>query len=623
MTFAAALARKGSVAHRLIIRLGVVGLVLALLMAVGLILADYHITTQRAEERFRQIEAGYLASVTENVWLQDAERLAQLVTGIRQFPYVQLVRVTDEGGAVLAEEGGREDSDELTASYPLTRNYSGRDLDIGRLDVSVSKSRMLTPVIHRAGLLFLANIVLMAGILATLYWQVYRLIAQPLARIAAHVRHMNLDKADWEMPLDAPHDELKDLAAAYAEMRHAIERGYHAVQSREEHLRILFDNSPVSLWEEDFSRVKTELESLRGQVVGGMEAYLDSHPDVVDRCAAQVVVVNVNAATLALHNAPNRAALLGNLEKTFTPTSRQAFARQIMAIWNGETQLSVEGEVKTLDGDPRTVVVHWRVPPGHEERLDRVLVALENITDRKTAERALAASVDKLMRTNRELERMTEITAHDLQEPVRGIVSFSQLLERRVGRTLDADTHELLDYLAKAGRRMQEQIHGLLTYAQTAPLDGRIGPTPLDAPLRLALKGLADQIGRGGASVEVGPLPRVMGDPQLLADLFTRLIDNGLKFTRAESRPRIEITATTGDGMVTVAVADHGIGILPSYAGDVFQVFRRLHGPDQFPGIGIGLAICRKIVERLGGRIWIDTSVTEGCTIRFTLPEAP
>lgn len=623
MTFISSLARKNSVAHRLIVRLGGVGLVLAIIMATGLVTADYHITSNRTEERFRQIEAGYLASVAENVWLQDRERLAQLVAGIGQFPYVQLVRVTDEAGAVMAQSGSREDADEIVKTFPLTRFYSARELGIGRLDVSVSKSRMLTPVYHRAGLLFLANIALMAGILATLYWQVYRLITQPLSHMAAHVRHTNLDKTDWEMPADNLHDELSDLATAYAEMRRAIERGFHDLQAREEHLRLLFDNSPVSLWEEDFSEVKKAVESLHGAIGGGLDGHLAHHPDFIDRCAALVRVINVNAATLALHNASSAEALLGNLEKTFTPASRQAFARQLVAIWNGETQLSVEGEVKTLDGAPRVVVVHWRVTPGHEDRLDRVLVALENVTERKAAEQALAASMEKLISTNHDLERMTEIAAHDLQEPVRGIVSFSQLLERRIGSTLDGETRDLLVYLKAAGHRMQDQVRGLLAYAQTAPLGTPVEPVELNDGLCRALEEMQGEIGRRSASVKAGALPRVMGNTQLLADLFTRLIDNGLKFTRNEFSPRIEIGASMDRDMVTVAVTDHGIGILPSYADDVFQVFRRLHGPEQFPGIGIGLAICRKIVERLGGRIWIDTTVTEGCTIRFTLPKAP
>ncbi|ARJ65641.1 two-component sensor histidine kinase [Magnetospirillum sp. ME-1] len=623
MTFMSSLARKNSVAHRLIIRLGSVGLVMAMAMAAGLVAADYHIATSRTEERFQQIEAGYLASVAENVWLQDHERLAQLVAGIGQFPYVQQVRVTDEAGTVMAESGTREDPDEIARSFPLTRFYSARELGIGRLDISVSKGRMLMPVYHRAGLLFLANIALMAGILAALYWQVYTLVAQPLSRMAAHVRHANLDTGEWKMLPGDLHDELNELAMAYADMRRAIERGYHALQAREEHLRLLFDNSPVSLWEEDFSEVKKAILSLDGAIGGGLDGHLAHHPDFIDRCAALVKVINVNAATLALHKAPSAAALLGNLEKTFTPASRQAFARQLVAIWNGETQLSVEGEVKTLDGEPRVVVVHWRVTPGHEDSLDRVLVALENVTERKAAEQALAASMEKLISTNHELERMTEITAHDLQEPVRGIVSFSQLLERRMGPTLDGETRDLLAYLKAAGHRMQDQVRGLLTYAQTAPMGTAMEPVGLDEALRRALKDLQGEIERRSASVKAGALPRVMGNAQLLADLFTRLIDNGLKFTRSESSPRIEIAASLDGDMVTVSVTDHGIGILPSYADDVFQVFRRLHGPEQFPGIGIGLAICRKIVERLGGRIWVDTMVTEGCTIRFTLPRAP
>jgi signal transduction histidine kinase len=623
MTFVTALARRDSVVHQLTIRLGMAGLCIAVLLAVIVVIADYRISRQRAEARFQQIESGYLASIRENVWLQDGERLRQLVEGIRQFPNVQLVQVLDEDGTVLAESGALADKDDLRNSFPLSRGYLGRDIAIGRLDVSMSLGEIRRPVLQRAWLAFVGNIILMAGILGVLYWQVYRLVTHPLSKMADHVRHMDLERTDFAPPLKTSLAELKELDAAYRDMRQTIDLGYHAIQSREEHLRILFDNSPVSLWEEDFSQVKAELDELRAHYTGRIEDYLAANPHFVEFCASLVAVVRVNDATLALHTATSQQDLLGKLTKTFTPASMGAFARQIVAIWNGEAHLSVESEVKTLDGRTRQVVVHWSVPPGHGDRLDRVLVALENITDRKAAEHALADSLDRLINTNRELERLTEIAAHDLQEPMRNIVSFSQLLERKLGAGLDSEGRELFEFLAKAARRTQEQMSGLLAYAQAAPLGTPLSPTPLDKALQAATARLRSEIAGREAIVESGRLPSVLGNAELLADLFHRLLDNALKFHHADTKPRVSITATVADGMAWVAVSDCGIGILPSYADTVFQIFKRLHGPEEYGGIGVGLAICRKLVERQGGKIWVDTSVSEGCTIRFTLPAAP
>lgn len=623
MTFMSSLSRRDSVVRRLTVRLGIVGLLMAVSLAAGLVLADLQISRIRAESRLAQIAAGYLEGISENVWLQDSIRLAQLADGIQRFPNIQQVLVLDEKGKILAESGNLADAEELRTAYPLSHTYRDRDIAIGRLEVSMSLPEIRRPVFQRAWLMILGNILLMSGILAALYWQVYGMVTHPLAKMATHVRHMNLEKSDGAAALVMPVAELRELDEAFREMRQTIDLGYHAIQSREEHLRILFDNSPVSLWEEDFSRVKAELDELRERLEGRFEDYLAANPYFIEFCAGLVEVVRVNNATLALHGATSQQELLGALTTTFTPASLLAFRRQIEAIWTGERHLSVEAEVKTLGGLPRKVMVHWSVPPGHGERLDRVIVALENITERKAAEQALALSVDRLITTNRDLERLTEIAAHDLQEPMRNIVSFAQLLERKLSGALDQEERELFAFLTNAARRTQDQMRGLLTYAQTAPLGTPLGPTQLDQPLKTAMSKLAGDIARSGAIIESGRLPQVIGNNDLLSDLFIRLFDNSLKFCPPDTTPHVSVSATVSDGLALVALRDNGIGILPSYADTVFQIFRRLHGPDEYGGVGVGLAICRKIIERQGGRIWIDTSVSEGCTVCFTLPIAP
>lgn len=611
-------------ARRLLVRLGVFGLGLSLLITALAIVVDYHLLRERVTERFGQIKVSYLSSVTENLWLQDVERLGQLVNGIQHLPYVQLVEVTGPDGAVLASAGARDDSDELSERFPLWRDYLGRAFEIGHLTISVSRGSLRRAVAERAWMVLLTNVALVAGILAILYWQVHVLLTAPLIRMA----HIARDQRGRDpghptaltLPPDMANDELYDLAGAYRDTHRDLQSNYLALKENEARLRILFDQSPVSLWEEDFSQVKSYLDQLRTVRTQDLADYLRTHPGVVADCAALVRVIDVNAATLVLHGAASQDALLGNLDKTLTPGSLDAFSRQLLAIWHGEAKIEVEGEVAALNGERRDVVVHWAVPPGHGERLDRVIVALENVTERKAAERTLSDTIATLRRTNAELERFTEIASHDLQEPVRSIVSFSQLLERRLQDGLDQESRELLGFLMVAARRMQAQTRGLLEYSRIGALGGVTEAVDLNPVVESALAALSRPVAEAKAVVRVGPLPRVSGNAVLLAELFRQVLDNAIKFTLPGVPPTIEVSGTVEDGIAQVSVTDNGIGIAPAYAEDVFQIFRRLHGPDHYSGAGIGLAICRKIADRLGGRIWVDTGRHDGCSIHLAIP---
>ena len=615
---------RNPLARRLVLRLGVVGVVVSLVITALAVAVDYHLVVDRAMERFDQVEQSYLASIVENTWLQDGERLGALVLGIRNLPYMERVAVFDQDGSVLASAGQMGAGDLISRSFVLSRTYLGQPRVIGRLEVSASLVKIRRPVVERAWLVLLANLTIVFTVSAILYWQTYPLVSLPLARMAGYARMVGrsdlTDPPAIPLEAGAANDEFYELAQAFNEMRDEIRRSYLAMLESESRHRMLFTSSPISLWEEDFSRVKMALETLRAEIGGDLSSYLSAHPEALSGFVGMVQVLDVNDATLALHRAPDHQALLGDLGRTLTEDSAGAFQRQLLAIWHGEWELSLESQIRTLDGDFRDVIVHWSVPTGHRDRFDRVIVALEDITERKTTERSLSVTVEKMVQANSELERFAYVAAHDLREPVRGIVSFAQLLERRLSGQIDKDAEDFLHFLIAAANRMQQQVQGLLDYSRAGTGGRGYALVDMDQVLASVWESLAEHISASHAVVEADPLPEVVGDASQLAEVFRNLLGNALKFAREGVAPVIRVSAERVNGDWVFSVRDNGIGIDPRYASEIFQVFRRLHGVGVYPGAGIGLATCRRIIERHGGRIWVAPKPDQGATLSFSLP---
>jgi PAS domain S-box-containing protein len=250
-----------------------------------------------------------------------------------------------------------------------------------------------------------------------------------------------------------------------------------------------------------------------------------------------------------------------------------------------------------------------------------LIIVGRDISERKRQEEILRFTAEKLERSNIDLERFAHVAAHDLQEPCRTICSYAQLLERHYADQLQGAGKEYLEFLIGGAQRMRALIQGLLSYSR---LDAAALPfvtLPLDPLLDHVLADLEAAIDAANATISVNrPLPVVRGDPAQLRQLLANLVSNALKFRTDGRPPRVEIAAQAEGRTCRVSIADNGIGIAPDYATSVFEVFRRLHGPDHYPGTGIGLAICKRIVEAHGGRIWIDSTEGHGCTVTFTLP---
>ena len=236
-----------------------------------------------------------------------------------------------------------------------------------------------------------------------------------------------------------------------------------------------------------------------------------------------------------------------------------------------------------------------------------------DVSERRRAERAV-----ELERSNAELEAFAYVASHDLQEPLRMVTSYVQLLARRYQGRLDADADEFIGYAVAGATQMQELINDLLTYARVG---GRAKHerVALDICLDRALSQLRGALDECGAAVTRDELPVVFGDELEFTQLFQNLIANALKF-RAEAAPVIHIGARTGDGEWMLWVSDNGIGIPAEYQERIFGIFKRLHTRDEYPGTGMGLTICRKIVERLGGRIWVSSGPGIGSTFWFAFP---
>jgi light-regulated signal transduction histidine kinase (bacteriophytochrome) len=244
-----------------------------------------------------------------------------------------------------------------------------------------------------------------------------------------------------------------------------------------------------------------------------------------------------------------------------------------------------------------------------------------DITDRKRAQTVLRAAYDELARSNAELQQFAYVASHDLQEPLRMIGSYTQLLERRYGDKLDADAREFMGFIVDGATRMKQLIEDLLAYSRVGTRGKELRPIPAQGALDRALVNLRAAIESSDAQITHDVLPEVNADDTQLTQLFQNLIGNAIKFRKTDETLRIHAGVQDTGGEWRFSVSDNGIGIEPQYFERIFMVFQRLHTRDEYPGTGIGLAICKKVVDRHRGRIWVESVQGKGSTFFFTLPK--
>ena len=239
--------------------------------------------------------------------------------------------------------------------------------------------------------------------------------------------------------------------------------------------------------------------------------------------------------------------------------------------------------------------------------------------ERVAAQQALAVQAQDLARSNADLEQFAYVASHDLQEPLRMVSSYARLLAKRYHGRLDADADEFITFMVDGAGRMQSLIADLLLYSRVNSKPPALQLTDCQQVLAKVHHDLSLAIKESGAELTIAPLPTVTGDPSQLGQLFLNLIGNAIKF-RNGTAPKIQVACAAQGAQWCFSVADNGIGINPEFGERVFEIFQRSHTTAEYPGSGIGLAVCKKIVERHGGRIWLESEVGKGSTFSFTLP---
>ncbi len=360
-----------------------------------------------------------------------------------------------------------------------------------------------------------------------------------------------------------------------------------ALRESEQHLRLLMQQIPVGIIAVDMEGTIT-----------------DANPMVFD-----------------LFGAPGREAILGLNVSTLPMMLESELSGYFESVLSMGEPRVVEAKYKSNTGE--VVYLRTRIVPRFDALGEQIgaIQILEDVTERKRAEETLAQQAQDLAHSHAELRRFAYVASHDLQEPVRTVSIYAQRLKRHCENQdeLDPDVAEFITYIVMGVKRIQAMIKGLQIYLQVDRDAKDFTRTDAAAALDHALFRLQEVIAQTDAVITHDSLPTLMADGRQLSQVFEYLIDNAIKF-RGEAVPHVHITAEETEEAWVFAVRDNGIGIDSAYFARIFEIFRRLHAWEDYPGIGVGLTLCKKIVERHGGQIWVESELGEGATFYFTMP---
>jgi signal transduction histidine kinase len=348
-----------------------------------------------------------------------------------------------------------------------------------------------------------------------------------------------------------------------------------------------------------FDALRAKIATLQDGLSGARTQALASLNDAAATLDGVFIAVAIGLAVIVVLLA------LGLRATAIRPLHRLAAQVRRVADGDFDHEVTVRGprEVTHLAADVNTM----------RERILQELSATQEVNT------SLQAHATELQRSNSELEQFAYVASHDLQEPLRKVASFTQLLQRRYAGKLDARADQYIEFAVDGAKRMQALINDLLAYSRVGRSDREPALVSSDAALTQARANLAEQIEATGATLETGHLPLVLAEVPLLIAVFQNLLSNALKFSGGKP-PRVVITVRRDEPFWLFSFSDNGIGIEPEYAERIFVIFQRLHERGAYAGTGIGLSMTRKIIEYFGGRIWLDTTFTGGTRFYFTLP---
>ncbi|MDD5615924.1 MAG: PAS domain-containing sensor histidine kinase [Candidatus Methanoperedens sp.] len=389
-----------------------------------------------------------------------------------------------------------------------------------------------------------------------------------------------------------------------------------ALKESEEQYRSLFEDSPVSLWEEDISQVKKYVDNLRNKGVEDLRIYFESHPEEVERCAKMVKVVNVNKATLSLFRAQNKEELLNGLHKIFTEHSFDVFREELVAIADGRTWFEGEDFVRTMTGNVLNIFLKWSVAPGYEKTYSRRIVSIIDITERKRIEESIKKYTRKLEESNRMKELFIDIMHHDLMNPLATASGFTELLKdykecnMMYVETIEKNLLKAMDLIECATR-----------FSRIDSIE-RIELTDLDLSgvINEVIENLRPSAERAGMEIENTITVRMpVKANRIIEEVFSNLISNAIKY--AQNGKRIIVKAEDKDPFWNVMIIDFGEGLRQIDKTVIFDRFCRLDKKG-VKGSGLGLAIAKKIVELHKGGIGVEDNPQGGAVFIVEIPKS-
>lgn len=446
---------------------------------------------------------------------------------------------------------------------------------------------------HQLALIVLAGPGLLLLLGTGLGLMVSRQVLAPLARLEA--LSLAIQRGDLSLPASTnPPNELGDAAAAVHAMAESLLASNAALQQEIGHrrrsqaqLRLVMNASPLGMFTTDRAG-NCLYANLALQRITGL-----SEVGCLGLGLGQALHPGDRPQVLALRSAVLASGDVQSSEhRMLRPDGQQVWVRVNLARLQGD------GQAKTFVG------------------------TVEDVTERLQLDAVLAQRTAALARSNEDLARFAYVASHDLQEPLRMVNSYGQLLTRRHKAQLDAEAQEFLGFMVDGGQRALALIRDLLSLATVDSQSKPMAPVSLQEVLAETLRDLHDKLQTAGVALTHGSLPSVTGDRLQLGQLLGNLISNAIKF-RSPGAPQVHVDASREAGFWRISVSDNGIGIDPKYFDRIFMMFQRLHQRPEHAGTGIGLAVCKRVVERHGGHIGVDSVPGQGSTFHFTLPDAP
>jgi PAS domain S-box-containing protein len=570
---------------------------IGIILFLGFLLGFYFIQheTRALNSELNERAAVLLSSLSTTceypILIRDRETISRVVKGVLSQKDVAFCRIEDTDGTLLFQEGSKEEKHirEFTCAVVTEKAVDEGDermivgtqmemeQEIGKVYLAISLLRLNQKLkdIRRTTAVFIVVTMVLAFLASSLLLRF--ILSGPITLLVRGTERIAGGDLKYKVPVKSD-DEIGILATSFNQMTENLQK---ITVSRD-----YVDN------------------------------ILRSMNDTLIVVSPEGTIQSLNAAAsklLGYHEKELIGQPFGRILKNDDSPVIDDLVRKGNISYAEKTYLS-------KDGGQIPVLFSAATMCSRDEQIRGFVFVASDITERKRVEAKLKQTLAELVRSNAELQHFFYVASHDLQEPLRMVVSYVQLLQRRYQGKLDTDADEYIAYAVDGTIRIKSLINDLLAYSRVGTRGRTFEPTECQAVVDQALTNLQVAIEERGAKITIDPLPMVMADGSQFAQLFQNLIGNAIKF-HGENPPHVHIMAQQKENEWEFSVIDNGIGIAPEFSRRIFEVFKRLHTRKEYPGTGIGLAICKKIVERHGGRIWVEAESGKGSTFHFTIPK--